>query len=130
MEQLVEILQKFVSECKPGEIIERIVRYGDNNDNKSTIVAVIKTPEKKSESRSITIPTKECDTLPPYKSITIGMGTRDANTKLKFVLYMLNHPDERFFQTIRNFSGYPFIGYSLDGEHYQDTFYLEQDEKQ
>lgn len=58
---------------------------------------------------------------------------RDGYTKLAFMAYLKNHPDERFFQAIRNFCGYMitnkvnFIGISADGKKYKDTFYIECD---
>jgi len=46
------------------------------------------------------------------------------NKTLKsFVNYCLAHPQERFWQALRNFSNYPFIGYSLDGKTFKDLFY-------
>lgn len=54
---------------------------------------------------------------------------RDENLKNAFIQYLAEHPQERLFQSIRNFSGYPFIAamYKVprpdQGEF--DTFYLE-----
>jgi hypothetical protein len=42
-----------------------------------------------------------------------------------FVLYCLHHPDERFWQALRNWSGYPFVIVSdkLPEDGQIDTFY-------
>lgn len=34
---------------------------------------------------------------------------RNTYTKIEFIKYILKHPDERFWQSVRNFSEYPFI---------------------
>ena len=53
----------------------------------------------------------------------------DKKMKKAFIQYLMEHPQERLFQSIRNFSGYPFIAamYRIprpdQGEF--DTFYLE-----
>lgn len=58
------------------------------------------------------------------------MEVRDKNVKQAFVQYLNDHPQERLFQSIRNFSGYPFIVamYRVPrpdkGEF--DTFYIEE----
>lgn len=55
---------------------------------------------------------------------------RDENMKKAFIQYLMEHPQERLFQSIRNFSGYPFIVamYRIprqdQGEF--DTFHLEE----
>ena len=51
--------------------------------------------------------------------------TRNSTVLEDFIQYCKYHPDERFWQALRNWSGYPFI-YAVspkgDGE---DTFYWE-----
>lgn len=55
---------------------------------------------------------------------------RDENTKRAFIQYLKEHPQERLFQSIRNFSGYPFIAamYQVPrpDQGAFDTFYLEE----
>lgn len=65
--------------------------------------------------------------------------TRDINTKTAFVLYLHEHPDERFFQAVRNFArlyldkSINFVLAGPTGEReegddlYADTFYWECD---
>lgn len=56
------------------------------------------------------------------------MAIRSKNTKQDFIQYLEAHPDQRFWQAVRNWSGYAFvIGSDHDvSEHgTQDTFYLE-----
>jgi hypothetical protein len=52
---------------------------------------------------------------------------RSAETKEAFINYLEEHPEERFWQAVRNFSGYSFILASdilpVDGQ--LDTFYWE-----
>ena len=57
------------------------------------------------------------------------------NKTLKsFVNYCLAHPQERFWQALRNWSGYNFIfgskeyTFKIEESHLEDTFYIE-DEK-
>lgn len=57
---------------------------------------------------------------------------RDKKTKEKFIKYLKDHPEERFWQAIRNFSKYEFIlGYNGNFENipvgFRDTFYIESD---
>lgn len=61
----------------------------------------------------------------------IGQGkVRDENIKKAFIQYLEEHPQERLFQSIRNFSGYPFIAamYHVPrpDQGAFDTFYLEE----
>ena len=62
--------------------------------------------------------------------ITWNGRVSDENIKKAFIQYLMEHPQERLFQSIRNFSGYPFIVamYRIprqdQGEF--DTFYLEE----
>lgn len=54
---------------------------------------------------------------------------RSRKTKEAFIDYITTHPDERFWQAIRNFSGYSFVYVSkklLEGEDLEDTFYWEE----
>ena len=54
---------------------------------------------------------------------------RSGTTKMQFVDYMLKHPQERFWQSLLNFSGLPFIVATdglpefSKGEH--DTYHWE-----
>ncbi len=59
------------------------------------------------------------------------MEVRSQKTKEAFIKYLEEHPEERFWQAVRNFSGYGFIlarNYS-DAENDVstiDTFYWEE----
>lgn len=56
------------------------------------------------------------------------MAVRSEKTKQGFIKYMEEHPDERFWQAVRNYSGYSFIIASDElpiGENQADTFYWE-----
>lgn len=60
------------------------------------------------------------------------MPTRDPKTKASFIEYLSTHPDERFWQSIRNFWGAPFVfiaDHQLDEPNATptDTFYIEAD---
>jgi hypothetical protein len=52
---------------------------------------------------------------------------RSAETRQAFIKYLEDHPEERFWQAVRNFSGYTFVLASdilpVDGQ--LDTFYWE-----
>ena len=57
------------------------------------------------------------------------MKIRDEKTKHLFIKYLEEHPDERFFQAIRNFTYYHispathiYARYGVDGD-LKDTFY-------
>ncbi len=52
---------------------------------------------------------------------------RSAETKEAFIKYLADHPEERLWQAVRNFSGYSFILASdiLPVEGQLDTFYWE-----
>lgn len=55
---------------------------------------------------------------------------RDEELKQDFIQYMADHPDERFWQSVRNFTGYGAVGVSdtigADGwNNYVDTFHFE-----
>ena len=39
----------------------------------------------------------------------INKATRNGRTLFDFVCYCIQHPDERFWQALRNWSGYGFI---------------------
>jgi hypothetical protein len=53
---------------------------------------------------------------------------RSKQTKEDFIKYLEEHPEERFWQAIRNFSGYAFVLGSdiLPIEGQRDTFYDEE----
>lgn len=56
------------------------------------------------------------------------MAIRSEKTKRGFVQYMIEHPDERFWQAARNYSGYGFIIASdtpPDSPSQADTFHWE-----
>jgi hypothetical protein len=50
---------------------------------------------------------------------------RSAKTKKAFLKYLKEHPNERFYQAVRNFSPFPFI-LGSDGQSTIDTFYEEE----
>lgn len=53
---------------------------------------------------------------------------RSGRTALSFVIYLIAHPEERFWQALRNWSGYNFVAASNDPVHdimIHDTFYWE-----
>lgn len=64
--------------------------------------------------------------------VEIRETIRSGKTLLSFVSYCAQHPDERFWQAIRNWSGYDFV-VTTDTPPYEinenslilDTFYLE-----
>ncbi len=69
------------------------------------------------------------------------MKTRNSEVLADFVQYCTTHPDERFWQALRNWSGYMAVGvtdtFSFDKGGYvdhRDTFYWEgrndRDEKE
>lgn len=43
-----------------------------------------------------------------------------------FVKYGEKHPEQRFWQLLRNWSGVPFVGISYDNVAYKDTFFFEE----
>ena len=53
---------------------------------------------------------------------------RSEKTKQDFIKYPEEHPDERFWQAVRNFAGvgFVFVGEDIDGEDASDTFYWEE----
>jgi hypothetical protein len=53
------------------------------------------------------------------------MKTRNSKSLESFVAYAKSHPEERFWQALRNWFGVGFIGTSNDNERWTDTFYLE-----
>ena len=63
----------------------------------------------------------------------IGDDDRSAETKKEFVKYLMSHPEQRFWQAVRNFSEYSFIVgsnvtpemMSDSGAVMEDTFYKE-----
>jgi hypothetical protein len=64
---------------------------------------------------------------------------RDQKNKISFMNYLINHPEQRFWQIVRNWSGYPFVlgsnhwNYEMFDSKYfkknkieiEDTFYWE-----
>lgn len=59
---------------------------------------------------------------------------RHHKVSTSFNEYLLRHPEERFWQALRNWSGFPFIYVSEDlltgtGGVAQDTFYWEEKDK-
>lgn len=58
------------------------------------------------------------------------MEIQDKKTKHAFIKYMKQHPEQRFWQSIRNFAGVPFVYISNDLLHTKgvfDTFFLKED---
>lgn len=51
---------------------------------------------------------------------------RSEKTKKAFIKYLEEHPEERFWQAVRNFSGYNFVLVRNDTETPEDTFYWEE----
>lgn len=68
--------------------------------------------------------------------MTPNKQVRSEQTKKAFTKYMDEHPDERFWQCVRNFSGQPFVmigdikmderGNILWPDGLDDTFYREE----
>lgn len=59
---------------------------------------------------------------------SINTTDRDFQAKVAFIQYMTEHPDERLFQSIRNFTHQGFIYASdelISHEGLRDTFYWE-----
>lgn len=56
---------------------------------------------------------------------------RSKKTKEDFVKYLEDHPQERFWQSIRNFAKVPFVIISddIDLDFMTDTFYYEELDK-
>lgn len=62
--------------------------------------------------------------------IEINKATRNGRTLFDFVCYCVHHPDERFWQALRNWSGYDKINVEVTDAtdlvtRQQDTFYWE-----
>ena len=59
--------------------------------------------------------------------------TKNERLMMEFYLYCLRHPEERFWQALRNWSGasYIFMGDKLGAEVQggRDTFYFEKKDK-
>ena len=54
---------------------------------------------------------------------------RSQTTKDAFITYLTEHPEERFWQSVRNFAGVGFVYVSKeawDGDDIEDTFYKEE----
>ena len=58
-----------------------------------------------------------------FKPIVIDTTSRNANLLESFVNYCNEHPSERFWQALRNWSGFCFVGVSNDKGQWTDTFY-------
>ncbi len=59
--------------------------------------------------------------------IEINHASRNGKTLFDFVCYCIQHPDERFWQAIRNWSGYAFVEVTEDSPYKEvrehlDTF--------
>lgn len=51
---------------------------------------------------------------------------RSGEVKVEFIKYMIDHPNERFWQSVRNFSGSSFVLFSTSiDKNIKDTFYME-----
>lgn len=50
---------------------------------------------------------------------------KDSKKMWSFLRYCAEHPNERFFQAVANWSGYPYIGSadSPSGENFHDLFF-------
>lgn len=63
------------------------------------------------------------------ESVVVG-NVRSEKTKKAFIKYLKEHPEERFWLAVRNFSGYGFISakdIDADGDiSGGDTFYWEE----
>jgi hypothetical protein len=64
----------------------------------------------------------------------IPSSKKSKNKKLleDFIKYCTNHPEERFWQALRNWSDSPYIlksRYLPPDSHIQDTFYFEGKDK-
>lgn len=55
-----------------------------------------------------------------------GHASRNVESLRSFSLYCLDHPEQRFFQALRNWFGVGYIGMSSNREDWQDTFNLEE----
>lgn len=64
---------------------------------------------------------------------------RSAKTKAEFIKFLEEHPEQRFWQAVRNFSGYPFVLVSTEPpfnfpgdwkgqELPKDSFYWEEND--
>lgn len=56
-----------------------------------------------------------------------GIPSRNELSLNSFAGYCIEHPEQRFFQALRNWFGVGYIGFSNDREKWDDTFYLEED---
>lgn len=57
------------------------------------------------------------------------MAVRSEKTKQEFIKYMEDHPQERFWQCVSNFSGYGYIvasDFPPTAEGQIDTFHIEE----
>lgn len=55
---------------------------------------------------------------------------RNKTSKEKLIKYINEHPQERLFQAIANWSGVPYLGYAdtPDGKNFRDLFHWDEDE--
>ena len=113
--------------------INHLIRYGDDKQEINDVVVLGTDKNGHRVKDSFKLASSQLKSLQPFHKMDI-LGERDHLTKLLFLEYLETHPDERFFQSVRNFSKIyllkdaNFIGYSEDNENYKDTFYLEGDE--
>jgi hypothetical protein len=75
----------------------------------------------------------ECPTLQPKVSTSASKPTRNSVVLASFVRYCQEHPDERFWQALRNWSGYTLIEAitvsfrPVEGKTYGEAFRMEHD---
>lgn len=50
---------------------------------------------------------------------------RSGRTLISFLVYCIAHPEERFWQALRNWCGANFVAVSMRGNTWTDTFYWE-----
>ena len=74
---------------------------------------------------------KKCDCGEFIKVEPYLLKTDSKNTKVlnDFSAYCANHPDERFWQALRNWVGEPFVMVGTPGGTLEDTFYREGKDK-
>ena len=53
------------------------------------------------------------------------MPSRNSETLRSFVTYCHEHPNERFWQALRNWAGVGFIFVGVREDDFRDTFYWE-----
>lgn len=60
-----------------------------------------------------------------YSGAFIKMKNRNSKVLKDFVKYCKEHPEERFWQALRNWSGHAFIFAGKEWLLARDTFYFE-----